>query len=219
MSTAVIHPASGVGLRNIAGRWSWGLLSMLLLLVGLAIGWLVRPATPGANSPEVRFSRDMAAHHAQAIDMALIMRDRTSDEQLRFFTLDIVLTQQAQIGQMQGWLAIWDQPLAGADPPMAGMAVMMGMATPEQVDRLRTLPLPDAEILFLQLMIRHHQGGVAMAEAVLRQTDRREVVRLASAIVSGQQTEIAVMEDALAKRGAAPLPPPQAAPHAPSDHP
>ena len=56
-------------------------------------------------------------------------------------------------------------------------------------------------------MIRHHQGGVAMAEAALAQTQRPEVVRLATAIVQAQQGEITYMTQLLAKRGAKPLPP------------
>lgn len=55
----------------------------------------------------------MSDHHAQAVEMALLARDRTNDEELRRFALDIILTQQAQIGQMQGWLAVWERPLAG----------------------------------------------------------------------------------------------------------
>jgi uncharacterized protein (DUF305 family) len=63
------------------------------------------------------------------------------------------------------------------------------------------------ETRFLQLMIRHHQGGVMMAEEALQETDRPEVVRLATAIVNAQQSEITAMEEMLNVRGA-PLPEP-----------
>lgn len=56
-------------------------------------------------------------------------------------------------------------------------------------------------------MIRHHQGGVFMAQEALRRTNRPEVVRLATAIVAGQQSEIDYMTDLLARRNAKPLPP------------
>lgn len=179
---------------------AWWLLLLLLLVTALAVFWLSLSRAPAEGSPEVNFSRDMAAHHAQAVEMALIARDRSSDEELRRFALDIMLTQQAQIGQMQGWLAAWGRPLTGAQPTMQ----MPGMATQQQINQLQTLPVAEMETSFLQLMIRHHQGGIMMAEDTLRQTKRAEVVQLAQAIVNGQQSEIDYMQDLLKRRGAAP---------------
>ena len=182
---------------------AWWVIVPLLLLAGLAAFWLATSRAPAEGSPEVTFARDMAAHHAQAVEMALIVRDRSADEELRRFALDIILTQQAQIGQMQGWLAVWGRPLAGSRPDMQ----MPGMATQQQVNELQALPVAAMETSFLQLMIRHHQAGVAMAQAALGQTRRPEVVRLARAIVQGQQSEIAYMEQLLKQRGApAPTP-------------
>lgn len=193
-----------------AASWSW-LVPAVLALLALGIGgaWLLRPSFPQSTSAEAVFARDMAAHHAQAVEMATIIRDRTTNEELRYLTLDMILTQQAQFGQMQGWLAVWQQPLAVAEPPMNGHGEHMGMATAEQIDSLRTLPVEQAEERFLQLMIRHHQGALLMAEDVLASTSRPEVVRLATAIKNGQSSEIAFMEKRLNERGAA-LPEPLA---------
>lgn len=182
--------------------WLWPLLALLILIVGGGALWLWRPALPGPSSPEVTFARDMAAHHEQAVQMALIMRDRTQNEELRTLALDVVLTQQAQIGQMQGWLAAWNQPLTGPAPPMSSMAGMpMGLATEQDIEALRTLPVAEAEIRFLQLMIQHHQGGTMMVQGVLKQTERPEVQRLATSIVNSQQAEIKYMQDLLKQRG------------------
>jgi uncharacterized protein (DUF305 family) len=95
----------------------------------------------------------------------------------------------------------------GDTAAMAGTSetgLMPGMATRPQITALGALPIDQAEISFLQLMIAHHQGGVAMAQAVLAETDRLDVVRLATSIINSQQSEIAVMTDMLAKRGATP---------------
>ncbi|MBN9390969.1 MAG: DUF305 domain-containing protein [Chloroflexi bacterium] len=185
---------------------SRGLLGIALLVVvlfatGLAGWWWVSNLKPASDSPEINFARDMSDHHAQAVDMAVKIRDRTTDPDLRIFALDIILTQQNQIGQMQGWLTVWQYPLAGAKSMMSNHGQMMGMATVEQVYALDTLPVAEAEIAFLQLMIRHHQGGVAMARTVLNQTTRPEVTRLANSIVVGQQSEITYMKELLQKRG------------------
>ena len=123
-----------------------------------------------------------------------------------------------------GWLQQWGLDQSSDRPPMAWMAGhghgggstsvllpdgrMPGMASDEELNRLRQATGRDAEILFLQLMIRHHQGGVEMALGLLKLSDRDEVRTLAQHIVDSQNSEINVMKDLLAKRGAQPLPAP-----------
>jgi uncharacterized protein (DUF305 family) len=190
-------------------QWMIAVAAILaLLLVAAGAGyWFARP--PAENSAEVTFARDMAAHHAQAVDMALIIRDRSTNPELRQLALDIVLTQQAQIGQMQGWLNLWGRSIEGTAPPMGGHGEMMGMATQDQVAALRALPIDKAEVAFLQLMIRHHQGGVIMAQQMLPKTSNAAVLQLANAVIAAQQSEIKYMTDMLHQRGAEPLAPVQ----------
>lgn len=197
-------------------RWLWPLLVILLLIVVAGLGWLwwsVRP--PMEGDPAVTFARDMSTHHKQAVEMALILRDRTEDAELRQLLIDMILTQQAQFGQMQGWLQAWGLPAAGLQPPMTGQMVhngqpmtmtpeMMGMQPQAKVNELRTLELAQAEIQFLRMMIDHHQGGVLMAESVLAQTQRPEVRRLAESIITAQTGEINYMQELLRRRGATP---------------
>jgi uncharacterized protein (DUF305 family) len=182
---------------------------------------------PGDHSVEAGFARDMQIHHAQAVDMAMTIRDRSSDPAIRTLAYDIALTQQEQIGEMHGWLADWGLAQTGADPIMSwmqdtghdhampGMAVdgsamtvmvdpqtglMPGMATPAQLAALAAASGIDADIQFLTLMIAHHQAGVQMADAVLARTDRPSVTALATAMVNGQSSEISLMQDMLRER-------------------
>ncbi len=183
---------------------------------------------PGDDSVEAGFARDMSVHHAQAVAMAEAIRDRTADPDLKLLATDIALGQQNQIGRMTGWLDEWGLSvgttreamawMAGGDMPGGEMTgdqmngspageldpvtgLMPGMASRPQISALATLPIEEAEISFLQLMIAHHVGGVSMAEAALALTDRPDVVRLGTSIVNGQQAEIDLMTDMLAKRG------------------
>jgi uncharacterized protein (DUF305 family) len=185
-----------------------GLLLLGLFGLGLQVYFLSqRAVTPKEGSQEVTFTRDMMAHHAQAVEMANFIRERSSDEALRTLALDLVLTQQNQIGQMQAWLELWKVPQEGLDTPMQGMGERMGMAPQESVNALTTLPTNEAEISFLQLMIRHHEGGVMMAQDILKTTTQPIVKRLAESIITGQTGEINYMEELLAKRGAERLEP------------
>ena len=185
----------------------------LAFALGLVLGrGLELP--PREGSAEVVFARDMIAHHEQAVQMALILRDRSQDATLRDFALDIILGQNGQIGQMQGWLSSYGVPLVGRDLPMRGMGEMMGMAKQTDVNALRTLEVPRLEERFLQLMISHHEGGVMMAEDALGRARRPEVRRLAQSIVDAQQSEIHFMESELRSRGGA-----RPKPLAPMNHP
>ena len=184
-----------------------GLVLLVLVLVLLAGRWSAAGASlPGEASPAVGFARDMAAHHAQAVAMAEIMRERTTDADLRLLATDIALTQQSQIGRMRGWLDVWGLRPTGTAPRMAWMGeprngLMPGMATATDIERLRTAPIADAEALFLTLMIDHHLAGVAMAEGALRLDTPDEVEALARGIVTSQRSEVEILRQLLADRG------------------
>jgi uncharacterized protein (DUF305 family) len=190
------------------------------LLVGVLVGVLIgrtsdrdrgrdRAGLPGEGSVDVGYARDMGVHHAQAVEMAELLRDRTDDEDLRRIAADIALTQQAQIGQMRGWLDIWGRPPTSVDPPMAwmghdhepGQAVPMpGMASDDEIAALTAARAAEAERLFLELMIRHHRGGVDMAAYAADHAGESVVRTLARGMAEAQAAEIAQLQDILDTR-------------------
>jgi uncharacterized protein (DUF305 family) len=160
---------------------------------------LLASVPPGNDSAEAGFARDMIVHHAQAVQMAEIIRDKTNSDDMRLLAADISLTQQGQIGIMQGWLEVWGLPITGEEPAMAWMGhpmdgLMPGMATPEEITRLSQLPPDRADELFLRLMIAHHEAAIPMAQAILKRTDEPEVRELARSIVNSQKAEIENMK-------------------------
>ncbi len=185
------------------------LAGAVVVLFALAVWLWLSGRPPGEGSAEAGFARDMSQHHAQAVEMAEIVRDKTENEQVKVLAEDIALTQQGQIGQMQGWLAVWGLRPTGSAPAMAWMGMpndglMPGMATPEDVNRLREAPPEEADELFLRLMIPHHRAAVPMAEAVLEETERPAVEELAGAMARAQRAEIEVMQQMLQDMGAPP---------------
>ncbi|WP_344968092.1 DUF305 domain-containing protein [Streptosporangium fragile] len=200
-------------------RFVLGVLLGCLALVGVLLVIVGRTTAPTDASPEAGFARDMAVHHAQAVEMAFIARDGSEDEAIRTLTYDIIVTQTAQRGIFMGWLQQWGLNQSTERPPMAWMAghgghavtagaptTMPGMASDDELTRLRSAKGEDQEILFLQLMIRHHEGGVQMAQGLLRLSDRDEVATMAKHIANGQTGEINLMTDMLRQRGGQPLP-------------
>lgn len=192
---------------NARNRWLAAFL--LIVALGAAALFLLAPgrAQPAESSTEVRFVREMVQHHLQAIDMATRLRDRTGDRTLRSITLDIMLSQQEQVGQMRGWLTLWGRPWGGAGMT-AQHARSMGMATQQEVEALSQGPVSQAETQFLRLMIRHHRGALSMVQPILSARVRPEVRALAGQINTTQAGEIRLMTSLLARRGGQPLPTP-----------
>ena len=173
-----------------------------VLAAGVALALLLVSQPPGNDSAEAGFARDMIVHHAQAVQMAEIVRDKTKSENMRILVSDISLTQQGQLGIMQGWLGVWGLPITGSEPAMAWMGhpidgPMPGMATPDEIDLLSEAPPEEADTLFLRLMIAHHRAAIPMAGAILKRTGEPEVRRLAEAIEASQRAEIRIMEGML----------------------
>ncbi|AVV43010.1 DUF305 domain-containing protein [Streptomyces sp. P3] len=170
---------------------------------------------PVADSADAGFARDMAVHHQQAVEMSYVVRDRTTDEEVRRLAYDIAQTQANQRGMLLGWLDLWGLPKVSSEPPMTwtgmrGMsggedgALMVGMATDAEMKRLGTLNGKQAEILYLQLMTAHHKGGVHMAESCVAKCTVGVEKRLAQGMVEAQQSEIDLMAGMLKARGAKP---------------
>jgi uncharacterized protein (DUF305 family) len=213
-------PAGGRGLRTallaVIG------VGLLLLGGGLAVALGIgRDAPPAADSVDVGFSRDMSAHHLQGVEMANLALERSTDDAVRGLAFDIAETQQNQVGRMQGWLSLWGHSITGGEQ-MAWMGSdghaghemtttdgpMPGMATDEELAQLRSASGEDFDVLFLQLMTRHHQGGLEMAEYAESKAEQPAVRDLARTIAESQTGETQLMVSMLSDRGAEPLPAP-----------
>jgi uncharacterized protein (DUF305 family) len=208
---------------------------LAVLLIGGVVGMVLArsidepaAATPAAGSVEVGFAQDMSTHHLQAVTMAGIARDRTTDPEIKQLAFDIERTQLEQVGRMKGWLMLWDQPEQAIGAPMrwmteptaghdglsmapssvnpAGGALMPGMATDKELSKLRSLSGRAFDVYFLQLMLRHHQGGTAMAQYAVAHSSLPALKALVNSILNSQGAEMDQMKLMLSGRGAQPLP-------------
>ncbi|GAA3244188.1 DUF305 domain-containing protein [Pseudonocardia petroleophila] len=224
--TATSPPPTGRG----EARWVRPFVAVVavvgLLLLGAAGGLLL--GLPGSSTPEpgpvdVGFSQDMSVHHLQAVEMASWERDHTVDPVLAQIATDIEKTQNNQVGQMQGWLALWDAPalpIGGYMGWMAGVpgghghtdaatgvvTTMPGMASPADLDALRAATGPELDVLFLQLMLRHHEGGAEMLRYAADNAAVPQVRSLVAQMLGSQASEADYLRQLLVERGGTPLP-------------
>jgi uncharacterized protein (DUF305 family) len=189
--------------------------AVLLVLLGFMAGLLTaRPSWPSDASAEAGFARDMSEHHGQAVEMAMIAYQKATLEEVRTLAGDIAISQQGQIGVMQTWLKTWGLGPNSSQRPMSWMPDgeaaldgnrMPGMATREEVGKLRSATGREVDILFCQYMHRHHLGGIHMVDGVLKVTSRPEVRELAAAMKRNQGFEVDQLEKFLTSLGAKPL--------------
>jgi uncharacterized protein (DUF305 family) len=204
-------------------------VGLVLIGGGLAVALGVgrdAGAMPSTDSVDAGFARDMSRHHLQGVEMANVALERSEDPEIRSLAFDISSTQTNQAGRMEGWLSLWGLLSSGgevmawmaddeahAGHSMEGMdmgagTLMPGMATEAELTELRGLSGTAFDVQFLRLMIRHHQGGLGMAEYAADHADEDAVRRLAGTIADTQTAETATMTELLTERGGTPLPAP-----------
>ncbi|WP_419503926.1 DUF305 domain-containing protein [Lentzea aerocolonigenes] len=164
-------------------------------LIGAAVGMLVLSACSSTeNSPaDVAFAQQMVPHHEQALEMAKLVPDRSSNDKVRGLAERIEKAQDPEITRMNGWLKEWG---ATAEQDHTGHD-MAGMMSHEDMAKLENATGAAFDEQWLDMMIKHHEGAVEMARTELDQGEDADAKKLAQAIIDGQQQEITEMKDLL----------------------
>jgi uncharacterized protein (DUF305 family) len=204
------------------GRSRLVIILLIVIVVAAVIGagttgWLVANRSPSgavsATSVDAGFARDMSNHHTQAVVMAGYARLHTTNASVLLLANDIYDDQTFEIGEMQGWLDTWGLSRSTTIPAMSWMSghtldadgLMPGMATPAEISKLQSLTGNALDIDFLQLMIRHHQGGLQMEQYAATHAAKSYVRDLANRMLQAQGSEIISMEQLLRQLGGTPL--------------
>jgi uncharacterized protein (DUF305 family) len=154
------------------------------------------------SDDDVAFMQGMIHHHAQAVQMASLVADRTNTQAVIDVAARINVSQADEIEFMQGWLRERGEeapePMAGMDHGAHGGHAaaghdMPGMATPEQMTELAGLSGEAFDRRFLQLMIAHHEGAVTMVANLLARSGSAYdpiLYRFVNDVTNEQQAEI-----------------------------
>ena len=144
---------------------------------------------------DVMFAQHMIPHHKQAVEMSDVLLSKQGvDPRVLDLAKQIKAAQGPEIEQMQGWLQQWGDP-----PPMnhADMPEMQGMVSEEDMTALKNAQGVQAAKLFLNHMIAHHEGAIAMAQDEIKDGRFPAAVAMARSIVTAQQQEIDTMRGIL----------------------
>ena len=154
------------------------------------------------SEADVKFMQGMIPHHAQALEMTALVAARSGRDAMRRLAQRIELSQEDEIAMMQEWLRARGQAVSAMDAHHApGWEPMPGMLTKAELDRLAAARAVEFDRLFLELMIKHHQGALTMVEGLLAQRGAAQDSQLfafTSEITSDQSAEIDRMDAMLA---------------------
>jgi len=146
---------------------------------------------------DVQFMQGMIHHHAQALDMTALVGTRTVTDDMRKLALRIELSQSDEIRMMQHWLESRNQEAPSEHAHhMPGAALMPGMLTAEEMERLAQAKGKTFDRLFLEFMIQHHAGALIMVDELFAAPGAgqdSEVFGFASDVVADQKAEIGRM--------------------------
>lgn len=139
-------------------------------------------ATDAAAPYDAKFIDSMIVHHQGAVTMAQQALQEAERPELKTLAEAIIKAQEAEIKQMRDWRDAWYPGLADT----GGLGMDMGMMEVPQGDAT-------FDVRFIDAMIPHHEGAIAMANDLKQNTQRPELLKLADDIIQAQTVEIAQM--------------------------
>jgi uncharacterized protein (DUF305 family) len=159
------------------------------------------------TAADVQFMQGMISHHAQALEMTALLPSRTTRENMQLLALRINVSQADEIRMMRDWLSErgesvtagqggTERPPGQETTPHAHQTLMPGMLTTDEMARLARATDTEFDRLFLEFMIKHHEGALVMVEALFSNADAGQEVDIfsfASHVDADQRMEIARM--------------------------
>jgi uncharacterized protein (DUF305 family) len=157
------------------------------------------PAPADFNTADVQFAQSMIPHHQQAVAMADIALDPSvgAGPQVLDLATRIKGAQDPEIAMMSGWLASWGQPMQMDTSMGQGMPMTNGMMTDAEMTGLHNVKGAEFDTMWMEMMIRHHTGAIAMAQTVKTSGSNADVIALAGQVITAQQSEIDEMKTIL----------------------
>jgi len=168
-------------------------MKRLIALIGLILA-LTSCATnkdplSSYSKADINFAEMMIPHHEQALEMVALAQTNTANPDILALAEQIRGAQEPEIAQMKSW--------DGVDASTHMGHTMMGMLDEQEIADLRAATGKEFDRLFLEGMIKHHEGAIDMA-GMIDDSNNSEVAELGKAIIATQTAEIKYMQSLLA---------------------
>ncbi|MBJ7470114.1 MAG: DUF305 domain-containing protein [Solirubrobacteraceae bacterium] len=153
------------------------------------------PGTPA--QVDAAFVRQMIPHHEMAVDMAEPAGNKAEHDEVKTLAANITKSQNAEIQEMQAIAKDLGTTGDTRGGQMAADAKTLGLSMNEMGMNMHSGSLDDADPFdraFIDEMIPHHEGAIAMANVALQSGSDERIKKLATAIVAAQTAEIADMK-------------------------
>lgn len=154
---------------------------------------------PADANYDLRFIDAMTPHHQGAVSMAKQAQQKSQRPEIKKLADDIIKAQNKEISQLKQWRKAW-YPQASSTPmahnPQTGQMMPMSQEQMQAMMMEEDLGAADAQfnLRFINAMIPHHQGAVAMAQDAQKKSKRPEIKKLAQDIINSQNAEIEQMK-------------------------
>jgi uncharacterized protein (DUF305 family) len=147
------------------------------------MGGMDHGAMMGEGPYDALFIDGMIIHHEGAIAMAQQALNDAERPEIKQLAEAIITAQEAEIVQLRAWRQTWFPDLA--ETP--GMGLDMGTM---MISDDTSKPFDQR---FIEAMIPHHEGAIAMARDAQQNAEKQEIKQLANAIITAQEAEITQM--------------------------
>jgi uncharacterized protein (DUF305 family) len=150
------------------------------------------------NDTDVMFVQGMLPHHQQAVEMSdMLLKKSAVSAETTALAKQIQAAQGPEITTMQGWLKAWGKSADGGMDHDMGGEMGGGMATEAEMKKFDQATGANAEKMFLEMMTKHHQGAIMMAQMEVKKGMNPDTIAMAKEIASSQQAEIDTMKKLL----------------------
>jgi uncharacterized protein (DUF305 family) len=146
-----------------------------------------------ATAADVKFMQGMIGHHAQAVEMVALIKDRTANPDMNRLGLRIQISQDDEMNMMRTWLNERGQAITGPHAHHEPGGFLPGMLTSEEMAALAAAKGVEFDRLFLQGMIKHHFGAITMVEELFKTPSAGQeggIFAFASDVEADQRMEI-----------------------------
>ena len=186
----------------------------LLVLVVILLGATACRHPSDHDSSDAVFAVHMVPHHELGVRLIELAAVQADDVRLRELAFEMSGYHRRELTQLRGWRTAWSRPSRSMPldsmgpmgtmdiaPAAAAPSMPLGMLTDAELADLSSRSGRSFDRRWLELMIRHHEGGVAMADLEVRSGRCKPALALAATISSVQREQITAMHSLLGQLG------------------